>query len=293
MIQAIRNSIPNTLTSFNLFCGFLGIYFAFNEALHLSAYCIGFAAIFDFLDGFAARLLKAQSNIGKELDSLADMVTFGVLPGVILFQLTRARMGLYFEPFEQYTFTQWVLTSIPVLVTIFSALRLANFNVDTRQTENFIGLATPASAILIASFPLILEVQFEINYLAPLSTHELLSNYPAYKYSGVFQNWGIHALLSPTFYQVVGVGIAALLVAPVGLFSFKFKSLGWTQNQARFLFLIAIVVLLVFTFFPYWGLLKNTKNYPYLDYLVIPLIILLYLIIGATESLIKQLKKDA
>ncbi|RZM21023.1 MAG: CDP-diacylglycerol--serine O-phosphatidyltransferase, partial [Pedobacter sp.] len=127
----MKKQIPNALTCANLLSGCIGIVFAFQGQLDLAAYAVLISGIFDFFDGFSARLLNVKSLIGKELDSLADMVSFGFLPGVVMFKLL-----------DQSDYTSPYLPFIGFLITIFSALRLAKFNIDERQTEDFIGLNT-------------------------------------------------------------------------------------------------------------------------------------------------------
>ena len=134
--MSIAKHIPNTITSMNLLCGALGVIFTFQGALDIAFYLMLAAAVCDFLDGFSARLLKAYSAIGKELDSLADLVTFGLLPSLMLH---RRMIEGGITGFTAY---------IPLIICIFSALRLAKFNVDDRQSENFLGLATPSCALL-------------------------------------------------------------------------------------------------------------------------------------------------
>jgi len=142
----IKEQIPNAITLLNLLTGCIAIVFGFEDQLVIASCLIGLAAVFDFFDGFAARLLKVSSPIGKELDSLADVVSFGIVPGVILYRLLSGNIdcpviniaGKNIVPF------------IAFLIPLFSAIRLAKFNTDERQTDSFIGLPTPANAILIA-----------------------------------------------------------------------------------------------------------------------------------------------
>ncbi len=143
MIKSLKNSIPNLFTLANLSCGVLGIVLLFDGEPTKAAYLIWLAAGFDFLDGFLARILKAYSELGKQLDSLADLVTFGVLPSLIYFTLLKGQFDL---PLEYLSF----------LVAILSALRLAKFNIDDSQKLSFKGLPTPASGILASAIPLIL-----------------------------------------------------------------------------------------------------------------------------------------
>jgi CDP-diacylglycerol--serine O-phosphatidyltransferase len=149
MKKRVTKHLPNTITCCNLFSGCVGIVFAFQDNLIYAAYAIFLAAIFDFFDGLASRVLQSFSGIGKDLDSLADMISFGFLPSAIVFELyLRGPQINNVSPFLNFA---------AFLIAVFSMLRLAKFNQDTRQTENFIGLPTPANAILIASIPFILE----------------------------------------------------------------------------------------------------------------------------------------
>ena len=174
-----------------------------------SAYLIGIAAVADFFDGLVARALHVSSPIGKDLDSLADMVSFGVVPGAILFKLLQHVLPAAGLP--------PILAYLAFVVSIFSALRLAKFNNDTRQSDSFIGLPTPACTLLVASLPLILA-------------------HDSFGVSGIILNpWvllGLSGLLS------------GLLVAEIPLFALKFKNLRWQDNSVRFVFLLLSVALL-------------------------------------------------
>src|ERR1035437_963744 len=173
----MKKHIPNFITSLNLFSGCVAIAFAFAgyQYVWIAGIMIFVAAVFDFLDGFAARALKAYSEIGKQLDSLADMVSFGVAPSVIAMQLLNTSIGkmdshLPFSDlssiisgynasnnFATYSPLDFIITFSAFIIAVFSALRLAKFNIDTRQTESFIGLTTTANGMLFASLPLILH----------------------------------------------------------------------------------------------------------------------------------------
>ena len=148
----IKKHIPNAITSLNLVSGCIAIILTFNFDLKYAAYFILLAAVFDFFDGMAARWLHVKSAIGKELDSLADIVSFGVAPGLIVFQLCAVSNDIVLFAGEIN-----LVPFIALLIPVFSALRLAKFNLDTRQTESFIGLPVPANALMIASLPLILN----------------------------------------------------------------------------------------------------------------------------------------
>ena len=194
--------IPNTITSMNLLCGALGVIFTFKGALDIAFYLMLAAAICDFLDGFAARMLKAYSEIGKELDSLADLISFGLLPSLMLHRrLIEGGMTDF-----------WAY--LPLIIVVFSALRLAKFNVDERQSENFLGLPTPACAMWCGS-------------LIYAADHGVMSM------AGLLHDKYIILIAS--------VVLALLLVSEIPMFSFKFKK-GSAYNSIRISF-IAIVAL--------------------------------------------------
>ncbi|MBY0244116.1 MAG: CDP-diacylglycerol--serine O-phosphatidyltransferase [Sphingobacteriaceae bacterium] len=200
----MKKHIPNAITCANLFSGCIAVVFAFNGDLKTAAYLVLLAGIFDFFDGLVARALNVKSEIGKQLDSLADMVSFGFVPGVVLYQL-----------FLQSDANIPYLAYFGFLVTIFSALRLAKFNIDTRQTEDFIGLNTPMNTLVIVSLPFIKE------------------QYPA-----LIQN---SILLA-----VVTVLLSMLLVSEIKIFSFKLSKLSWEANKYKFIFLILSLLLICF-----------------------------------------------
>ena len=181
----IVKHIPNSITSMNLLCGALGVIYAFQGQLDIAFYLMLAGAVCDFCDGFAARLLKAYSPMGKELDSLADLITFGFLPSIMLYKC----MDIY-HPGEWYCY-------LPLIIVVFSALRLAKFNIDERQTENFIGLATPACAMICGSFAFI--AHYDINNIVGMFTQS---------------TWMI---------PVGAAVLSLLLVSNLPMFSMKFK----------------------------------------------------------------------
>ncbi|MDB5019179.1 MAG: CDP-diacylglycerol--serine O-phosphatidyltransferase [Pedobacter sp.] len=200
----MKRLIPNALTCANLLSGCIGIVFAFKGRLDVAAYAVLVSGIFDFFDGFSARLLNVKSLIGKELDSLADMVSFGFLPGVVMYKLLEG--SDYSSPY---------LPFIGFLITVFSALRLAKFNLDTRQTEDFIGLNTPMNTLFIVSLPFIQK------------------DYPA--------------LINSTILLIaITVLMCWLLVCEIKIFSLKFGSIKWIHNKTKFVFLIISAVLIAF-----------------------------------------------
>lgn len=235
----MRKHIPNFITSLNLLSGCIALVFAFEGQLVLSSLFIGAGALFDFADGFAARLLHVKSSIGKELDSLADIVTFGLVPGALVYQLIQQDLNapvLYVSQFSLFPFAGF-------LIPVFSALRLAKFNTDTRQAEVFYGLPTPATAIFIGSFPLILnQKNMPIGFSMDL-IHSLLTNF--------------YILFSLT------VLISWLMVSEIRLFSLKFKSFGWQRNELRYSFLALSVMLFIA-----------------MHFVAIPVIILLYILLS-------------
>lgn len=194
--------VPNTLTCANLVCGCVGIICVFTSQLE-AAYLVWAACVFDFFDGFTARLLKVSSPIGKELDSLADVVSFGVLPSLAMFRWI-----------EIQSTSEWLPYSA-ILIAIFSALRLAKFNIDENQADSFIGVPTPANALFITGLVF------------------LPTGFLSYIFSEV-------ALISIT------IVFSLLLVAPIKLFALKFKRYGWVGNETRYVFLGLSAALLLF-----------------------------------------------
>jgi CDP-diacylglycerol--serine O-phosphatidyltransferase len=209
----IKRHIPSILTCLNLLCGCLAIVYAFGNRLDISSYLIFIAAFFDLLDGMFARMLKAFSDFGKQLDSLADMVSFGLLPGVVMFKLFQYPCNFLLDNGGP---ASALLMYYPFLITIFSALRLAKFNIDIRQTDSFIGLATPANTLVVISWPLIL-----VHGQEPFSSF----------------------ILNPYVMLVLITVQSYLLVAEIPMFSFKMKSLGWKGNEIRYIFLVFSIIL--------------------------------------------------
>ncbi len=199
-MNCIIRHIPNTITSMNLLCGVLGILSCLGGDVP-TAFCLMLAAsVFDFCDGLAARALHAYSPMGKELDSLADMVSFGVLPAVMTVCFAQCSLENYAFSSEVSSAARWIVVCSPVIVAVFSGLRLAKFNIDERQSENFIGLATPASAVLLASL-----VCFAMKSDSTLA--------------GRISEWRVVRFLVPA----LSVALAALLVSEIPMFAMKIK----------------------------------------------------------------------
>lgn len=205
--------IPNLITLLNLCSGCLAIVFAVDGNPGLAAIAVLAAAIFDFFDGFAARMLKAHSEIGRELDSLADVVSFGVAPAMILLTLMElALFGENVQPFRiKGSLTDWMFLAVSLIIPAFSAYRLAKFNTDTRQTVNFLGMPTPANAMLWASFGLM---------TAYSGNEELLE-----------------ILFTPGNLAVTAIVTSLLLVSEIPMFSLKFSGTQLRANWYRYMFL--------------------------------------------------------
>ena len=246
----IKKHIPNAITAGNLFCGCIAIVTAFSGDLVLSAYWVGIAAILDFFDGFAARLLKVSGEMGKQLDSLADMVTFGVVPGVVMFCLIAGIVNpqvLLVSSIQGSVYTHWEPYA-GFIITIFSCVRLAKFNIDTRQTTSFIGVPTPANTLFICSIPLINHFT---PYVAGFEMNTITGN--------------LYFLFSLTFVM------SYLLNAELPLFALKFKNFGWADNKIRYSFLIISVLLLIL-----------------FQFIAIPFIIFLYIGLSVVNNIFNK-----
>ncbi|MDO9260642.1 MAG: CDP-alcohol phosphatidyltransferase family protein [Flavobacteriaceae bacterium] len=239
----MKKHITNLFTFLNLSSGLIGILFALENQLAAAAMMVLLGIFFDFFDGFFARILKVSSELGKQLDSLADLVTSGVVPGLIIFQLLKQ------------TYISWggndVLSMIQVgnylpfiglIIPLASAYRLANFNIDERQTSSFIGLPTPANALLIISLPLIVAYSHHTEMI----------------------------ILIQNPYFLVGITLvgAILLNTEIQLFALKFKTYGFKENVIKYLFLFLIIVLV-----------------SWLQFIAIPMIIVLYVVLSIIENL--------
>ncbi|MGN0221663.1 MAG: CDP-diacylglycerol--serine O-phosphatidyltransferase [Prevotella sp.] len=211
MANFITKNIPNTITCCNLICGAIATYFAFLGLYEKAFLFIVLGAVFDFFDGMSARLLGVSSPIGKELDSLADVVTFGLAPSAMVYSvlLSICREDTWGSIASVIPFSAFIMAA-------FSALRLAKFNLDERQTTSFIGLPTPANALFWASLIV-----------------------------------GLERCLFQSAEMVIGVVVLMLLmsymlVAEVPMFALKFKHWGWKGNEVKYIFVISCVPLIVF-----------------------------------------------
>lgn len=211
MANAITRHIPNTITSCNLFCGCIASYMAFQGSYGLAFLFIVMGAVFDFFDGMSARLLHVSSPLGKELDSLADDVTFGVAPSAMVFSL-----------FHEVTYPEFLMPVAEYmpytafLISVFSALRLGKFNIDPRQSTSFIGLPTPANTLFWASLI--------------VGAHDFL----------------VSDSFNALWLLIMVIVMSLLLIAEIPMFSLKFKNLSWEHNKTSYIFLIVSIPLLIF-----------------------------------------------
>ena len=274
---AMRSWIPNVLTLFNLLCGVIGIYLVFNDQLALAAAMIYLGAFFAFFDGLIARAIGAQSAVGKELDSLSDLVTFGVLPGFIVFAFLKISLGHYFTSHDDMSLNVLAICSLAFLIPLSASLRLARFNVDEDQTTYFKGLPTPAAAIFVSSLPLMYELQFSpMNYRAKI-TGEVFDVTAKTLYWDAFDISIYQAFQTPLVLVLFTVLLVTLMNAPVRLIAFKFKGLSWGNNEERYVLIIAIVCTLILAFIHniFW-----VKFIPFLEWFSLIVILAEYLLIS-------------
>lgn len=222
-----RRAIPNFFTIGNLIGGILAIIFSLTGALHLAPYCIFLAIVFDFLDGFMAKMVRGQAEIGKQLDSLADMVTFGVAPGIIVYALLIKVHEKLINEGSDYSWLPY-LKYMAFLIPVLALFRLAKFNLDTRQTDSFIGVPTATVAIFFAAFPLIIDQTINSsNGLAIWMVENIIQN--------------------PFVLIILILVLSALMISEVPLFALKFKHFKWKENEVRFLFLgLSLISILLF-----------------------------------------------
>lgn len=231
----IKVQIPNVLTLSNLVCGALAIYFIALGRSDWASMLIILAALFDFADGFVARLLGVTGPLGKELDSLADLISFGLAPAFMAIHLS----GAFGES------THWWQLA-PLIMAPAAAYRLAKFNIDERQSDEFIGMPTPANALFWLSFALIATQSPPSNWLATI-------------YSGFIE--------SPILIACIALVSSLLMVSEIPLISLKFKDYSWKNNVWRWsLILLSAITLLI------------------LHYYALPIIIILYLLISIIQN---------
>jgi len=245
----MKKQIPNAITLLNLFCGCIAVILAINNNFIAAALFVFLGIFFDFFDGFAARKLNVQSALGLQLDSLADMVTSGLVPGVIMYKLLSLTVKIDNIPDGSWVsnsigidFNLPLLPLLGLLITLASAFRLATFNLDEDQQTYFKGLPTPANTLLIISLPLIIEFQ----------NSDIINTI-------ILNKW---VLLALTFLSCY------LLNSGIKLFALKFKNYSFKDNVVRYIFIILCIVLLIV-----------------LQFTAIPVIILLYIIMSVLDNL--------
>ncbi len=244
--------IPNLITLLNLLSGTIAVILAVEGNLVLAGVFVLIGIFFDFFDGLVARLLNVQSELGKQLDSLADMVTSGVVPGIILYKLLESNIPLWLskevvetESMQMVAVKFQPLVLIGLLFTLAAAYRLANFNIDERQTTSFIGLPTPAATLFVISMPFILR------YSSCDFAEELINNH-----------W---------FLIGVTVVLSILMNANIPLFSLKFKDFSFKNNALKYIFLLVSITLLIS-----------------LHFIAVPIIIVLYVFFSVVENMMKK-----
>lgn len=251
----MKQYIPNALTLLNLFCGCIAVIFAVENNLVNAALFVFLGIFFDFFDGFAARKLHVQSELGVQLDSLADMVTSGVVPGIVMYKLLHLTIDMPEMTNEwQSSFSmEWIgfkLAMVPLIglcITLASAYRLAKFNIDEDQQTYFKGLPTPANTLLIVSLPLIIEFQ----------NNDLIN--------GIIVNkWFLIGLTVLSCY---------LLNSSIKLFALKFKNWDFKANATRYVFLLLCILFLIV-----------------LQFAAIPIIILVYIGMSVLDNLTSKIK---
>lgn len=242
----MKKHIPNFVTLLNVLCGSIAVLFAVNGHMTATAFFVILGIFFDFFDGLLARKLKVQSELGLQLDSLADMITSGLVPGIVMFHL----LSLTADDFslvehsdyltEFFSDIEW-LPFVGLIITLASAYRLATFNISTNQSDSFIGLPTPANTLLIISFPLIMEHQ----------NNDMMNT----------------IILNPWFLIGVTLLSSFLLNSKIKLIALKFKNWSFKDNAARYLLIILALILLII--FKFAG---------------IPLIIILYILMSLASK---------
>ncbi len=223
----MKRHIPNTITLCNLICGCIAVRYAFADSYMSALLFVVLGAVFDFFDGFAARKLGVSSPIGKELDSLADVITFGFAPSAMVCSLLSGYIYTYAADAGFAASESCIrhLGLVAFLIAAFSALRLAKFNLDERQASSFIGLPTPANALLLGS--IVITLDSHTDWLGTMGGQSV-SPY----------------LVGMVLLCVLSVVSSILLVCELPLFALKFKHFGWRGNEVRYVFLLSSALLL-------------------------------------------------
>tara|TARA_R110002073_G_scaffold128999_1_gene274997 strand:+ start:50583 stop:51314 length:732 start_codon:yes stop_codon:yes gene_type:complete len=242
--MSIKKHIPNLFTLGNLLCGTLATIAAVNGIYSAVWVLVVVGIFFDFLDGFLARILNVQGELGKQLDSLADMVTSGVVPGILMYKFYEEVIYLNDDPSDVVI----LLAFLSFILTLSAGYRLAKFNIDSRQSDSFIGLPTPAMSLFVVSLPLI-HIHTDIEFVK-----EIVSNH--------------------SFLTVVTLVLCYLMNAELPLFSLKFKSFGIKENAIKYLLIVVSGTLLITV-----------------QYVAVPIIIILYIILSIIKNVMREGKK--
>ncbi|AZQ43887.1 CDP-alcohol phosphatidyltransferase family protein [Nonlabens ponticola] len=253
----MKKYVPNLITLGNLFCGCIAAMFAFADDIVWAGVFVAGGIFLDFFDGLAARLLNVSSELGGQLDSLADMVTSGLVPGIVMFQMLSDSLGVAFlddmaftAAADQAMFLLPIKNYIPFigfLITAASCYRLAKFNIDTRQTDSFIGLPTPANAIFIISLAIILDIT-EVDW--------------------------IYNLLDNPYFLLAITGLSCFMLnAELPLFALKFKNFGFKGNEIRWIFVAVCLSMIIL-----------------LKIYAVPLIIILYVVMSVLNLQLNHAK---
>ena len=249
--MTFKKHIPNLLTLGNLLCGTIAAIEAVNGAFVEAAFFVVLGIVFDFFDGFAARLLNVSGELGKQLDSLADMVTSGVVPGIIMYKLLLINTNIDLNGILNVANINLKPSSlfhvglVGLLLTLAACYRLGNFNIDTRQSDSFIGMPTPAMTLFVVALPLI----------------------PMYSENQFF----IELVRNNYFLVGVVLVLSYLMNAEIPLFSLKFKTYGVKENLLKYVFLALSIILLLT-----------------LEVIAIPLVIILYVALSLGSNLSKN-----
>jgi CDP-diacylglycerol--serine O-phosphatidyltransferase len=245
----MKKLIPNAITILNLLCGCIGAVYAFNDSLILAGMYVALGVFFDFFDGLAARVLDVSSELGKQLDSLADLITSGLVPGIVMCQMLADAMGHADSILVLSDEANWSsatvlfkeVTFLGFFITAASAYRLANFNIDSRQSDRFIGVPTPANAIFIISLGIIAQIGQV--------------------------TWVYDVLANPYVLILITMLSCYALNANLPLFALKFNQWIWSGNEIRYIFLVLCVALLLA-----------------LELYAIPCIVVLYVLMSVVQN---------
>ena len=243
----LKKQIPNVITLLNLLSGTIACIYAANGELIMAVYFVLLGIFLDFFDGFLARILDVEDELGKQLDSLADVVTSGVVPGIVLYKLLKSDEAMIQLGSNNISWSSDTFEMLPyfgLLFTLAAAMRLAKFNIDSAQTNAFIGLPTPAAALVVVSIPLI-SVYEDSEFILNLIENQ----------------WFILSLT---------LVLAILMNARTPLFSLKLKEYSWAKNKIKFSFILLSILLILL-----------------IKFIAIPLIILLYVVISAIANMKK------